>query len=159
MSDNSSPLERECAVYARYLAGQAPSPYVLRKYLQYHASPDRAAVQPRDSFDERLLRLAARGPGWARLADAYACRFARRSALRAKLVLLLGLLECSAPSFALLDAPDPGGRPPVLARLSLQLARFVLASVAGILLFTPLRALHGVGAWRPGTRPKWKESL
>jgi len=159
MNANPAQLERECGIYARYLIGRAPSAYVCRKYQQYHSSPDRTAVLPRDSFDETLLKLSARGVSWVRLADAYACRFARRSALRGKLVLMLALLECSAPSSAALDAPDPGGALPVMARLCFRLLRFVLATLAGVLLFLPVRALHAMGAWRPGAKQRWKESL
>jgi hypothetical protein len=159
MSSNPIQLERECGIYARYLIGRAPGEYVCRKYQQYHSSPDRTAVLPRDSFDETLLRLSARGVAWARLADAYACRFARRSALRGKLVLVLALLECSASSASKLDAPDPGGALLVLARLCFQTARFVLATLGGMVVFFPVRALHAVGAWRLGAKQRWKESL
>src|SRR5260370_806200 len=34
---NTTHLERECRSYARYLIGQAPSAYIIEKYLDLHA--------------------------------------------------------------------------------------------------------------------------
>jgi len=87
-------LERECEAFARYLTGAAAGDYLVEKYLQAHAQ---GAVGSGGAFDRALVALARRGTFLARLADAHARVFAPGGLLRRKLVLVLALLECSAP--------------------------------------------------------------
>ena len=96
-------LERECRTYTRYLIGQTPSEYVVEKYMDFHRKWDALAALKSDRFDQFLVGLSARRPFWARLADSYASRFRKDSAVRKKLVLTLALLECAPPSFEKLD--------------------------------------------------------
>ena len=82
MSQNR--LEQECSTYGRYLIGQNPQPYVVRKYIEYHAQYG-AKVAPSDPFDRFLTEISARDPFRARLADTYAspvpqaCRRAKKT--------------------------------------------------------------------------------
>src|SRR5215470_5093369 len=85
---NQNRLEQECSTYGRYLIGQNPQPYVVRKYIEYHAQYG-AKVAPADPFDRFLTEISARDSFWARLADTYAGRFHKRAAVRKKLVLML----------------------------------------------------------------------
>src|ERR1043165_7161766 len=83
-------LERECASYTQYLAGRAPPPYVVKKYLDSHQKIGPPMEIAR--FDAVLVSLSARGPMWARLADSYASVLRKDSAVRKKLVVTLALL-------------------------------------------------------------------
>jgi hypothetical protein len=88
--------EQECRCFCRYLMGCEPNRYVLQKYATGNAALELENL-PADGFDMLLLAAAARSPLLARLADTYA-RFRRpRSMLRAKLQLLLAILETSPP--------------------------------------------------------------
>ena len=64
---NPARLEQECQTYARYLVGQTADPYVVRKYVECHASG--RVTGPRDAMDRILTDISARGPFGARLAD------------------------------------------------------------------------------------------
>lgn len=136
-------LEAECGRLTRYLLGEAPSSYVVACYLRAHrASP---AFAPQDAFDRVALRLAA-APLGAPLADAHARLFAPTSTLRRKLVLLLAILETSAPSFRRVDAPGP--RLAALAWLRLAWIGLTagLAALLGCLLLLPVQAVCRRGA-------------
>ena len=136
-------LEAECRRFTRYLLGEDPSPYVVACYLRAHrASP---AFAPRDALDRVALRLAAMPLG-APLADAHARLFAPASALRRKLVLLLAILETSAPSFRRVD--DPGPRSAALAwgRLAWIGLSAALAALVGSVLLLPVQAVSRRGA-------------
>jgi hypothetical protein len=103
---SSSELALEFVRLARYLAGVHATPYQIATYLKLRRA---RSIAPASAFDRLLDRLARGGVGLA-LADAYSGFFHRRSVVRAKLVATLAILECSPPSFVVLDAPDPGGR-------------------------------------------------
>src|SRR5215469_11013096 len=100
-------LERECSVFTQYLCAFDPTPYVTEKYVDFHQRL--GAALGGDGFDQFLVRTAARSPFWTKIADSYARIFRPNSPLRKKLVLVLGLLECSPPSFEALDAVPSGG--------------------------------------------------
>jgi hypothetical protein len=131
-------LERECRVFARYLSGQDASPYLLEKYSDFHQKME--ASLGRDPFDDFLVRTASRGTLWAACADSYSRLFRPTCALRKKLILVLALLECAPPSFEVLDNIPAGGFIGAMVRLAATSAKFIAASVAGAVLFTPARA-------------------
>ena len=135
-------LEAECRSLTRYLLGETPSPYVIACYLRAHGVS--SAFQPRGRFDRLALRLASTPLG-ARLADAHARLFAPTSALRCKLVLLLAVLETTAPSFRRVD--DPGPQTVALAWLRLAWIGFLagLTAVLGSLLLLPIQAACRIG--------------
>jgi len=136
-----APLARECNVFARFLSGPMPSPYVLEKYLHAHARS--AAFTDATRFDRALLAFARRGPFWTRLTDSFACLFARRSVFRRKLILLAAILESVPPEQGFLDAvrfANPFALALVLAAKGLAFAACLLLSV---LLFLPLRIALG----------------
>jgi len=131
------PLVHECAVFARYLVGSAPSPYVLEKYL--HAHEKSSAYLPSGFFDRALVRFAAQGGRRTRLADSYACLLARKSALRKKLVLLSAILESCAPSHEIFDSVDANPRLVLLARLAGAGVLFLAHLLTALALFGPLQ--------------------
>ena len=136
-------LARECAVFCRYLTGQSASAFVAEKYAAAHARDaryGRASV-----FDRVLLRLAAASPLLAQCADSYACVAARASLLRKKLVLLIAILESSAPEHGFDEQIQDTAASAVIARTAgrglLFAGRFVLAAI----VLAPVQFLCAVG--------------
>jgi hypothetical protein len=130
-------LERECRVYAQYLSGQEPTPYLTEKYLDFHQKLGPSLRS--DAFDSFLVNVSARGGIWVRFADSYAQLFRKGSALRKKLILVLGLLECTPPAFEKLDSVPSGGCAGAVLRMAGTSIGFVLSSLAAMVLFTPAR--------------------
>jgi hypothetical protein len=126
-------MERECRAYARYLTGQNADTYLAGKYAACHAGG--RIAEPTQAFDRFLVNVSVTGPLWTRLADAYASRFRKDSALRKKLVLTLALLECSPSTFEYLD----GAPPAPLFRMAFDGLRFAAALPLAILLFLPVQ--------------------
>ncbi|HEX5045192.1 MAG TPA: hypothetical protein VFV75_20015 [Candidatus Polarisedimenticolaceae bacterium] len=127
-------LEAECRRFTAYLLDAPPSPYVIACYVRAHRVT--SAFEPRDRFDRVALRLAARTP---RLADAHARLFAPASALRRKLVLLLAILETSAPAFRRVDDPGPAGAARAWLRLAWIGMAAGVAAAAGSALLLPVQ--------------------
>ena len=147
---NMDQLERECRCYTKYLIGESPSAYVIEKYKQFHQNSGGIASSELDSFNRHLLEISARGPKWARIADSYATRFRKGSALRKKLVVVLGILECTPPSYEKLDAVPSGGLPAIVVRLTFEGFRYGLCLLLGTVLFTPVRLFGALsGKARP----------
>lgn len=145
---NRETLIRECHVYTRYLAGMTPSPYIVEKYLDFHARhPGKTA--PDSRFDGILLAVSRWHPWTAALADTYASRLARASALRRRLVVTLALLECAPPSFGHLDSPSANGAAATIAWGLLQSAGYAFRLSLALLLLGPV---HGFTGGRPRGR-------
>lgn len=135
-------LIRECQVYTRYLVGMAPSVYMIEKYLDFHTWHPLETV-PGSQFDSILLTFSRWHPWATALADTYASRLARASALRRRLVLTLALLECSPPSFPHLDSPSVKGTAATITWGLMQSAGYVLRFLMALLLFGPLHWFAG----------------
>jgi hypothetical protein len=135
---NTIQLDRECRSYARYLIGRAPSAYVIGKYRDFHLESDAAALTL-DPFDHFLLRVSARAPFWARMADTYATRFRKNSAVHRKLVLMLALLECAPASFEIVEQVQGGGFAGTVMLLGWEAARYALVLIISVVIFTPVR--------------------
>ena len=132
-------LTRECDVFVRYLTGDPSTPYVQERYEQAHVSL--AALSPQTEFDRLLVRTAQFAPWVARALDAYAAIFARRSALRAKLVTLLAICEVTPPFSTGLDETD-GSRVLWLAsRAAARGATSVVALIATTPFILPIQLL------------------
>jgi hypothetical protein len=130
-------LEGECKAYTRYLCRQDASPYLIEKYLDFHRKLGQELEA--DAFDSFLVRMSARGGLWAGLSDSYARIFRKNSVLRKKLIAVLGLLECTPPSFEELDSVPAGGTVGAVLRLAGTSARFVLTSALAVIIFSPAR--------------------
>jgi nucleoside-diphosphate-sugar epimerase len=129
-------LRQECRTFARYLTGHAPGAYIEDKYEEFHRT--RPEEVPSGGFDARLVGAAARGPRWTRLADTYASRFAKTSALRKKVALVLALLESAEPSASRLDLPAAHSRFGVWWGAATAVFRYAVALAVSIVLFAPL---------------------
>lgn len=134
-------LLKECETFTSYLLGQEPTDYVVMKYRDGNAAC--GLDRPGTRFDRVLLRAARAGRLGARAADSYARFFCRNSLLRKKLILLLAILENSAPSHRFIDGPEVGGRYRFYARMSAQGLAFVILLAAGTVVLLPLQALLG----------------
>jgi hypothetical protein len=128
-------LERECCSYARYLAGQPPSRYIIEKYQDFHQKIGLSAVHRYDRF---LIAVSARGPFWARLVDSYVSFWRKGSVVRNKIVLTLALLECAPPTFEAMDRVPAGGWIGALLRLAGGAVSYGVTLIAATVLFTPV---------------------
>jgi hypothetical protein len=133
-------LEAEHARLALYVAGVEATPYQRGKYVDFHR---KRSVHPRGSFDRILVGLSRWGRLGLLLADAYSGTFYRASLVRVKLMLTLAILECSPPSYVVLDAPDPGGRL-VFVRMLVRVALAALALAIAAALLAPLHVLYAL---------------
>jgi hypothetical protein len=148
---NEGALAAECEVLARYVCRAAPGQYVTRKFIQAHERTARFA--PFSRFDRLLLRWGTSGPRAARFVDAYACLFARRSAFRRKLVLLLAILETCPNDPAGLERAG-GHFWSLAAYVALRGAVFALTLLAAAVVLLPAQlALGGLGAPARGRHP------
>ena len=139
-------LDRECGVLGRYLTGESPSRYVLEKYRDAHARNPR--LHPGAAIDRFLLRIACgSGPG-AWLVDCYTAIFFKGAAVRRKSVLVVAILESSAPAADMFDAPDHGTIAGLVARMSLRGVLFAIGVLSSMFVIAPVHALLAV-------RSKW----
>ncbi len=141
---DSARLRRECEVFCRYLIRRAPSDYILEKYVEAHSrSSDYSST---GAFDHALLNFAARGPAFARLADSYACLFARYSAFRRKLILLFSILESASPQHGFSDAVDGSAQPVLFLKIAFRGVLFAFRLAVACVLFVPARLVLGGSA-------------
>jgi hypothetical protein len=133
-------LDRECAVFCRYLIGQEPNEYVKKKYRAAHQTGslrgDRA--YPADGF---LVRVASIGAWSTKIIDAYTRVFRPFSTIRKKLVLLLAILESCAPTHAYLESVDSSSVPWLFLRLVQRCLTFVLIVIVGIVVILPVELM------------------
>lgn len=136
-------LDRECRRFTRHLIGLEPTTYQISKYADFHRV---RRIGPRCAFDGALYALTRSGVGLV-LADAYTGTLYRRSLVRTKLMLSVAILECSPPSFVLLDRPD---RSFVFLRMALRTGVAALWLLAAVLVIAPLHVLYALtGRTRP----------
>lgn len=137
----ASTIDREAEVFARYLVSEAPNEYVRSAYHKATIARGLASDEAFSPFDRATLRMARRGALWTRFADSYCALFHRHGALRRKLILLLAILEHTAPYSERFDRPAVRG--PIGRSLILMLrgASSVFSLLAGTLLLLPARLL------------------
>jgi hypothetical protein len=130
-------IARESDVFCRYLSGAPPSAYVRDKYAAGQAAvPPNEGVAP--ALDRALLATARAGVMGARLADAYAGRFTRRATLRARLTLMLAILENAPGVHARFDTAVVDSRAAAMVKTGLALAGVMLRTAVAVAIFGPL---------------------
>lgn len=152
-------LTRECEVFCRYLIDQGPSAYILKKYRAAHSGGRLQETEVGNRFEELLARAASLSPLAARTVDSYAVLFRPHALIRKKLVLLLAILESSAPTHERLEIIDRSPKSVLLLRIVCRGLLFALLALTGAALFFPLQAALALG-WK-ASRLKialWKES-
>jgi len=136
-------LDRECAGFARYLTGLSVTDYVLEKYRDAHARhPDLDARQS-PTFDRWLISIARAHPLGTWLADTYTAVFFKQALVRRKWILLVAILESTAPTAELFDVPEPGGRAAFVVRLGWRGLAFLLGLGVSSILFMPVHVVFG----------------
>ncbi len=142
-------MASECRAFARHLTDAEPTEYVMRCYERLLLSahlPEPIA----SALIERALLAAGRSGGlMLRIADAYACVFRPRSALRRRLILLVAILENSPSSASYMNSGDEGSFVAVGLRMIVSTATSVLCAMAGVVIFGPA---HVVSAILPPAR-------
>ncbi|MEP6999345.1 MAG: hypothetical protein ABI969_02625 [bacterium] len=128
----------ECWLFARYLADAEPTPYVTECYLRLFSSADLPDQTSGVLIERTLLSFAREGVLALRIADAYARFFRPRSLLRRRLVLMLAILENSAPTERPLNAGASGSLVTIGAQLVLTFVASGLSLVAGVIAFGPI---------------------
>ncbi len=145
MPDSTGSMAKECAVFARYLAGVSATPYLRQAYARGHGKMPALVASTPDRVDRMLVGFARLHPLATRMADGYA-RFLRPTGLlRQKLVLLLAILESSPPAHDYLNGAAVGSLPLTLVRLALAGAGSGLAILAGVVVLGPAHLLLAAG--------------
>lgn len=139
-------LARECEVFTRHLIGRRPTGYVVSKYVEFHRLPVAAQVVPSGTVDRALLAFAVLHPCLTQIADAFGRFFVPGGSLRKKLVLLLALLETSAPSCEQTDLVPSGLRSMQAVRLVLAVLGAGFALLLGCVILLPWLVL--ARAWK-----------
>jgi hypothetical protein len=104
LSADSRILDEECDAFCSYLVGRPADEYIRKRYREAHERTELVPQNRDDTFDSFIIRFAQKGAFCTRLADVYTRWFFRRSALRAKLLLLMATLECSASTHTFFEA-------------------------------------------------------
>lgn len=131
-------LSRECLVFSYYLIGEKPNEYIIEKYQHGHRS---RSFVPKSPLDKILTKLAGLHPVFTRLSDVYSSNFYKGSILRQKLVLLLAILESSAPTYKYFDIDRVSSKPNFFARLVWVGVTFILMLFISAVLLVPLQIM------------------
>lgn len=141
---DAATLERECAVFGRYLVGHRPDATVRAHYVEAVAQLEGVAVRTR--FDRMLLALASLHPLFTRMVDLYARLFARATSVHRRLVLLLAILEARAATAAAFEQPAHTG----LAGFLVDMTWRALIALVLLIVSAPL-LLPAQWLWHRGT--------
>jgi hypothetical protein len=131
-------LDRESLVFCRYLVGVKPNDYIRGKYREAHRNHSLASSDPSSPADDLLIRISRISPLTTRIIDTYTRVFRPFSLVRKKLVLLLAILESSAPMYQYLDSVEAISMPVFLLRSVQRFLGFAMLSAVAILLVFPL---------------------
>ena len=131
----------EHVVFTRYLTNRLPTEYVAKQYRMALAARGLANDDDFSDFDRVTLKFARHGVLCARFADSYCAIFRRHGALRRKLILLMAILEHTAPYSDEFDRPVLRGGVSLAAFLTLRGGQFILSLVIGAALFLPAHLL------------------
>ena len=134
-------LSRECDIFCCYLVGQKPTAYIRNTYLSALNARRLLRDAEFSAFDRTTLRLARHHTLLVHLADTYCALFHRHGALRSRLVLLLAILEHTAPTNAQFDKAKSRGLAGVIANLFISAVGFTLALLIATLLLLPFQLI------------------
>jgi hypothetical protein len=135
----SATMDRECTAFATYLTGREPNGYVKDRYRLAHERGELANIPEPGAFERALVWLAT-FPFAARIVDVYTALFMKRAVVRKKLVLVLAILECCAPSYHYFEHPDGGGFVGSVARLAVRSLVSAIALAVGAIVLGPAHA-------------------
>jgi nucleoside-diphosphate-sugar epimerase len=136
-----SALDQECIAFSHYLVRRNPSRYVVDKYCEANATGSFIESCETNHFDRLLLSLAVAHPGLAKLVDSYTGIFLKSATVRNKWILLLAIMESSAPSYEYFDSPDSSSRSLLFAQMIWQGMVFLTCLCLSTIVLTPLRVI------------------
>jgi NADH dehydrogenase len=139
-------LERECKAFTKFLINDEPTNYIRNNYQKAHQISNIFDGNTNDPFDDFLIMFSARNGLYTKLADSYASFFYKNSLLRKKLVLLLAILESSAPSYRQFEGPDSSSVLTILYKLFLKGVIFAMSFIGATILIMPVRFLYSIRA-------------
>ncbi len=148
-------ISEECHVFVRYLIGQEPSNYILRKYIEAHTIRHISSGIDEPVFDKFLLYVARRHPCLTRMIDTYTCIFLRKSLIRKKLVLLLAILETCSQTHSYFDCPYASNKIILCLKMMQNGIFFMVRMVVSILIFSPLYLMFNL-VQNPIIGKQWK---
>ena len=137
-------LDAECVRFAGYLTRQTPTAYVRDKYRDAHRRQSHLNAASAPRFDRFLIAVARAGGAGAWLVDAYTAVFRKSALVRRKWVLLVAILESTAPTAAIFDVPDTENRAALLLHVAARGAAFVVGLALSAVVFLPVQALLGL---------------
>ena len=120
----------EARLFSRYLVGREAPPEVLRRYVEALA---RLPLEPQHPADRGLLHFVRRNPWSLPLLDAAVGVARRDSMLRARLLLMLALVEATV-EFSDDFLPRRRAWPAVVARVAGSAGIGAVKILAGLLL-------------------------
>ncbi|MBI4825741.1 MAG: NAD-dependent epimerase/dehydratase family protein [Nitrospirae bacterium] len=141
-SADADKLKKECAVFSLYLICRNPDEYVTGKYKDAHIAGVVANDSGLKQFDSFLARAAGFHPILTKLADVYTSVFFKGSVLRKKLVLLLAIIESSAPASFYFDSAPRSARLAVLGRFLRSAIFFTLSLLVSFVIFSPFHLFY-----------------
>lgn len=134
----------ECRTFGRYLSGADPTDYATRCYLRLLPTAAVPAGAHTLLIERALVRAGRAGSLPLRIADAYARFFVPRSLLRRRLILLLAILENSAPAERTFNSGAEDSLPVLAVQLVVALVASGLCLIAGAIAFGPVHIVSGV---------------
>ena len=139
-------LVRESKVYTKFLINDEPTSYIQNKYQKAHHRSNIFEGNVSDPFDDFLIKFSSKNGFFIKLADSYASFFKKNSLIRKKLILLLALLESTAPSYRQFESPDSSSKLAIIFMLFTKGVVFVIIFIAAIVFFLPVRFLYSLRA-------------
>ncbi|MEN8154106.1 MAG: NAD-dependent epimerase/dehydratase family protein [Acidobacteriota bacterium] len=131
---------RECKVFSNYLTGKDPSHFTSLKYLEFLNKVD---TETRDDFDSLLMKIGARSPFFAKIADGYSRFFYPQSTLRKKLGYLFAIIETSPKSYKNIDDIGEKGKLKIFMSLFFRGIWFAFHLPFSAIFLLPLQVLKG----------------
>lgn len=134
-------LQKECRAFTRYLIDIDPDAYVSERYAAAIRQVQALAVQ--SGFDRLLLRMARIHPLLTCAVDVYSRFFVHASVVRRRLVMLLAIIESSAPTADRLERPDHRGLVGFIAGMAWRSVVLAMLLLVAILTLLPAQLLLG----------------
>lgn len=132
-------VKRECEYLTKYLIGIAPDNYVKEKYIKGH---ERVISGRRpEKFDTLLMNIANRGTFFLKLADVYTSFFYKRSLLRTKLLLILGILESYGATYSYIDKADGSSKLMLIINMGKKYLISLLMFLFSVILLLPVKII------------------
>ena len=131
-------LKDECTVFCYYLVNQKPNDYVVKKYQEGHKVKNLSNYFNVDNLDKLLIHIANINPLLTKIVDVYTRFFHKNSVIRKKLVLLLAILESSAPTHYYLDKADRINNAIIYFRIFHKGILFLLTLMLSVIILMPV---------------------